>query len=254
MKYLKRYLCSIVLLIVCLLLSAVSVSFGATNDGQVQVPVVIDVSHAIAGVEFAFEYSSGLEFVSYEQSAAVSSATTTSVVVKNGQTHLGFYSADNRYVPVNGKLDCGFFVFNRLGNTDGAQVVKLVEIKLVQVVDKDNTRSELLAPVEIKITSEDNAENSSVNDKDDNNGGTSSTGTKTPSTDNGGNASPPDSVKNSPTNDASDILSTDTKNSPVDAQKDSWLSTNFWVVFVFLIIVVCGVGVFVFLKKRVNPK
>jgi hypothetical protein len=77
-------------------MSVVPVSFGATiNEHQVNVPLVVDLSSAVVGVEFAFEYSSGRDFVSYEKSVAVSSALTTPVVVKNGQTHLGFYNVDN---------------------------------------------------------------------------------------------------------------------------------------------------------------
>ncbi|MCL2173375.1 MAG: hypothetical protein FWB84_07055, partial [Candidatus Bathyarchaeota archaeon] len=61
-------------------------------------------------------------------------------------------------------------------------------------------------------------------------------------------------AKNSPVNnDDKGILSPDSKGSSVDDSKDVGLSVNFWVVvFVVLVVVICGVGVFVFLKKRVK--
>jgi hypothetical protein len=236
-------------MLIIFLMNAPSISFGATvTDGQVRVPLIVEVSYAIAGAEFAFEHSTGLEFVSYEKSSTVSSASTTPVVVKNGQTHFGFYNADNRYTPVNGKLDVGYLVFNRSDN-DG-QLVKLTEIRLVQVIDKDNTRSELLAPVEIKISSENNTEDSSTN-KEGTGGATSSTGTKKPSTATNDGTSLAD-TKNPATNKDGDALPTD-KDLPAGPSKNSWVPDNFWVIIVLLIIATCGAGIF-FLKKRVNPK
>ncbi|MDR0461004.1 MAG: hypothetical protein LBH62_06195 [Nitrososphaerota archaeon] len=259
MKYLKRYSRSItILLAVFLVMNVIPVLFGAAlNDdsGQVQVPLVVDVSYAVAGVEFAFEYSSGLEFVSYEKSPVVSSAINTPVAVRDGRTYLGFYNVDNRYVPENGKLDCGHLIFNRSSN--GSQSVKLIEIKLVQIIDKDTTRSTLLAPVEIKISPESNTENSTTNTNNNNssnNGGDDavlSSGTKSSSIVDGDSVSSSD-AKNSPVNDDDDkgILSPDSKGSSVDDSKDGGLSVNFWVVvFVVLVVVICGVGVFVFSKK-----
>ena len=254
MKHLKHYSYAIGVLAVFLLLNTIPVSFGATpNEGQMQVPLVVDVSHAIAGVEFVFEYSAGLEFVSYEKSTVVSSALNTPVVVKNGRTYLGFYNVDNRYVPENGKLDAGYLIFNRLSND--SQVVKLTEIKLVQVIDKDTTRSELLAPVEINIASENNLVGSSVNDNGAS-GGTSSSATNNPSaTDNAGGSS--SGAKNQPENSKKDVdddvPSVDT-DPFVAGSKDSGLSVDSWIVIVILVIVACGAGVFIFLKKRVNPK
>ncbi|MDR2699369.1 MAG: hypothetical protein LBC12_00870 [Nitrososphaerota archaeon] len=218
----------------------IPVSFGATlNEGRVRVPLVVDVSYAVAGIEFAFEYSAGLEFVSYEKSTVVSSALDTPVVVKKGCTYLGFYNVDNRYMPENGKLDCGYLVFNRSSN--GAQVVKLTEIKLVQVIDKDTTRSTLRAPVEIKISPENNTENTTVNNNDD--GGSADGGSSY------GVKNQPESSKKG----GGDGVSSIDNDSGVEGSKDSWLSASFWVVIVFLVIaVVCGVGIFVFRTKRLR--
>jgi hypothetical protein len=209
-----------------LLLSVVPVSFGAVvDDCQVKVPLVIDLSSGIAGVQFAFEYSTGLEFVSYEKSDAVSSALTTPVVVKNGYTNLGFYNSDNRYVPENGKLDMGYLVFNCLN--DNSQQVTLSEIKLVQVVSDGSTRSEFLAPVEIKVSPENNLGGSSVVGE------------------------PVIGEPASADDGASLISATD---SSVDNPDGFQLSGGLWVVIVLLLAVACGAGIFVTMKKRADSK
>ena len=119
------------------------------GENVVKAPLVVDLSHAIAGADIAFEYSSGLTFVEYERSEAVKSALLTPVVEKNGTTHLGFYWDSNVYEPQDSKLDMGYLVFEYNG-TD-AQTVTLTEIKLIEVVDKDTTNSEILAAKVIRI-------------------------------------------------------------------------------------------------------
>jgi hypothetical protein len=233
---------------VFLLMTVISVSFGAAvNESQVKVPLVIDLSHAIAGAQFIFEYSAGLEFVSYEKSAAVSSALTTPVVVKNGYTHVGFYNVDNRYVPTNGKLDIGYLVFNCL--TTASQQVTLTEIKLVQVVDNDETRSEILPPVKITVSPENTAEIPSVDD----NTSDSSTNNKGSSTNNGKSTSSTDD-KNSPADNGTGVSLISDKDKSVDNPKGSPWSIDYWIVMVLLLIVTCGVGVFIVIKKRSNIK
>ncbi|MCL2135318.1 MAG: hypothetical protein FWH37_07195 [Candidatus Bathyarchaeota archaeon] len=250
-KYSNKLLSIFLVLVVFLLMYVVPVSFGATiSERQVKVPLFVDLSSAIAGAEFAFEYSSGLEFVSYEKSGTVFSAVTTPIVVKNGQTYLGFYNVDNRYAPTNGKLDMGYLIFNC--SDDASQYVTLTEIKLVRVVDNDTTRSEFLAPVEIKISPENNTVDSSVTDTDNT---TSSTGTKDSSINsNDGNTSLP-GVKDSSVNDNDDsVSSTGTKDTIVDISKGSGVPHGFWVIFVILFVVTGGVGVFIIMKKRTNIK
>jgi len=232
---------------VFLLMVIVPVSFSdAINERQVKIPLVIDLPYAIAGAEFTFTYSTGLEFVSYEKSAVVSSALVTPVVVKNGHTYLGFYNADNRYVSENGKLDMGYLVFNCL--TDTPQQVVLTETKLVQVVDSDTTRSEILAPVEIKISSENNLEVSPASVSSSS--GTSTTGAKTSS---GGDGAPLTGAKYSAVDDDNNAP-LDDRNSSVDNPKNSWLPINYWFALVLLFIVACGAGVFIIMKKRANNK
>jgi hypothetical protein len=212
-----------------LLMNVVPVSFGTViNECQVQVPLVIDLSHVIAGAQFTFEYSPGLEFVSYEKSTDVSSALTTPVVVKNGYTHFGFYNADNKYVPKDGKLNVGYLVFNCLN--DNSQQITLTEIKLVQVIDNDTTRSEFLAPVTIKVSPENNGERPLIDGVlkiDD---------------------------KSSTVDIADGVLKIDDKDASVDNSGSFWLPIGFWIALVLLLVVFCSVGVFITIKKRDNIK
>ncbi|MCL2643020.1 MAG: hypothetical protein FWD52_05880 [Candidatus Bathyarchaeota archaeon] len=230
-------------------MNAVSVSLGAVNnnvDRQVQIPLVIDLSYPIAGAQFAFEYSTGLEFVSYEKSNTVSSALTTPVVVKNGRTHLGFYTADNKYVPKDGKLDMGYLVFNCLNNDP--QKITLTEIKLVQITDNGATHGAFLSPVEIKISSENVLEISSVD-------GASSVGAKSSSVNDGDGGTPSSSFgakSSSVDGDGSGdgASSSGIKDLLMDNSEDSWLSVSFWVTLALLFVVACVAGVFIILKKR----
>ena len=237
-KYSNKIMSIILVTTVFLLLTVVSVSFGAAiNERQVKVPLVIDLSYAIAGAQFTFEYSTGLEFVSYEKSTAVFSALTTPVVVKNGYTSVGFYNADNKYVPENGKLDAGYLVFNCLNNS--SQKITLTEIKLVQVVDNGETCSEFLVPVEIQVSPENSSGGSSVDSVkgssvDSANG--SSIGVNGSSEDDDG---------------ASLIVARDLL---VDNLEGFRWSVVFWIAIALLVVAVCGIGVYIVMKKRVNTK
>jgi uncharacterized integral membrane protein len=111
--------------------------------GQVKVPLIIQLPHAIAGAEFKFSYTEGLEFVSFEKSEAIQSALTTPVVERDGSSYLGFFTGDNSCVPENGELHAGYLIFNYSGAP--SQSVTLAEAKLVELVDKDTTTSEVLA-------------------------------------------------------------------------------------------------------------
>ncbi|MDR0459822.1 MAG: hypothetical protein LBH62_00030 [Nitrososphaerota archaeon] len=239
-----------------LLMTTIPGSSGATTtDRQVHVPLVIDLTYAIAGAQFTFEYSTGLDFVSYEKSSDISSAITTPVVVKSGYTSVGFYNTDNQYTPKNGKLDMGYLVFNCLNN--GTQKVTLTEIKLVQVTGNGETRSEFLSPVEIKVTSESSFENSSTNGSG-NDESSLLNSAKGSSSNGSGNA-----VDSSSSNDARDS-STDSdggvsligadENLPVNNSENSMLSVGYWIAIIILLAVVCSASVFIVMKKRVNGK
>jgi len=246
-KYGNRIMSIFLVSAVFLLLSVVPVSFGATiNERQVKVPLVIDVSYAIAGAQFTFEYSSGLEFVSYEKSEVVSSALTTPVVVKNGYTSVGFYNADNKYAPKDGKLDVGYLVFNCLN--DDSQKVTLTEIKLVQIVDNGETRSEFLAPVEIKVLPENDVKGSSVGD----NNSASSIDAKGSSVGDNNSASSIDARDSSADDDSASLIVA--HDLLVDNSEGSGMSVGFWIALVLLVVAVCGIGVFIVMKKRVNIK
>jgi hypothetical protein len=117
---------------------------------EIKVPVTIALSHPIAGAQFKFHHTDGLEFVSFERSNAVRSAIMTPAVAKDGNIHIGFFGRDNGFIPQNGELDAGYLVFSYDGAPD--QTLAMTEVKLVEVIDKDNTRSELITDVyEIKI-------------------------------------------------------------------------------------------------------
>ena len=232
---------------VFLLLSVVPVLFGAvSNEYQVQVPLVIDLSHSIAGAQFAFEYTAGLEFVSYEKSDSVSSALTTPVVVKDGHTHVGFYNTDNKYMSKEGKLDMGYLVFNRL--SDNPQQVTITEIKLVQITDSGATHSEFLTPVEIKISPE-KGNVSSIN----NSSRAAPNDTNVSSANN--NSGTPNDTKITSIDDKSSVTApNDTRDLQADKSEDPWLLRGFWIALGFLFVVVCCVGIFISTKKRVNAK
>ena len=117
---------------------------------EIKVPVTIALSHPIAGAQFQFTHTDGLEFVSFEKSSFVQSAIMTPTVAKNGNIHIGFFGRDNGFVPQGGELNVGYLVFNYSGALN--QTVAMTEVKLVEVVDKDNTKSELLTDIyEIEI-------------------------------------------------------------------------------------------------------
>ena len=117
---------------------------------EVRVPVAISLSHPIAGAQFKFTHTDGLEFVSFERSELVQSAIMTPTVAKDGNIHIGFFSRENSFVPSGSELNAGQLIFNYSGAT--GQTVAMTEVKLVEVIDKDNTKSELITDVyEIQI-------------------------------------------------------------------------------------------------------
>ena len=172
-------------------------------------------------------------------------------MVKNGYTSVGFYNADNKYVPKDGKLDVGYLVFNCLN--DDSQKVTLTEIKLAQIVDNGETRSEFLAPVEIKVLPENSSGGLSVDGAKGSSGdganGGSSIGAKGSSVDDDNASSIGDKDSSADDDSASLIAAHDLL---VDNSKDSGLSVGFWIALVLLVVAVCGIGVFVIMKKRTN--
>ncbi|MCL1975681.1 MAG: MSCRAMM family adhesin SdrC [Firmicutes bacterium] len=124
------------------------------SENQVKIPLIVDVSHPIAGADISFENTSGLVFTNYEPSDAIRQASFTPIVEKNGKTRLGFYSIDNIFLPTNSKLDMGYLIFEYSG---GKQSVTLTEIKLIEVVDKDTTNSEILITKIVNIDGNNNS-------------------------------------------------------------------------------------------------
>jgi len=117
---------------------------------EVKVPVAIALQKPVAGAQFKFSHTDGLEFVSFERSDAVKSAIMTPIVAKDGYINVGFFGRENSFIPQGGALDAGYLVFNHSGAAD--QSVAMTEVKLVEVIDKDTTNSELITDIyEIKI-------------------------------------------------------------------------------------------------------
>ena len=117
---------------------------------EVRVPVAISLSHPIAGAQFEFTHTDGLEFVSFERSEVVQSAMMTPTVARDGNIHIGFFSRENSFVPSGGELNAGQLIFNYSGAT--VQTIAMTEVKLVEVIDKDTTKSELITDIyEIQI-------------------------------------------------------------------------------------------------------
>ena len=109
---------------------------------EVKVPVTIALKHPIAGAQFEFRHTDGLEFLSFERSEAVKSAIMTPTVAKDGKIHVGFFGRDNSFVPKDGELNAGYLVFSHSGAA--GQTLAMTEVKLVDVIDKDTTNSELI--------------------------------------------------------------------------------------------------------------
>jgi hypothetical protein len=202
------------------LINTNTIPVSADSDTrQIQVPIVVDLTYAIAGAEFAFEYTSGLSFITYQKSEAVSSALVTPDVVKNGSTYLGFYNTTNRYAPSNGRLDLGTFIFNYSGNNK--ETVYLSQIKIVTVIDSDTTESRFLEPREYSI------EGQAL--------------TATPINPTGSTS--PNNTSKSPT-----IPSSNTPPSN-DPQQNNWM----WLIVVSIIAVV-GICLFFIIKRRTKQK
>ena len=124
-------------------------SFAAFAE-EVKVPVTIALDRPIAGAQFRFHYTDGLEFLSFEKSDAVQSAMMTPTVAKDGNIHIGFFGRENNFIPQNGELNAGYLVFNYSGAPD--QRLAMTEVKLVEVIDRDTTKSELLTDIyEVQI-------------------------------------------------------------------------------------------------------
>ena len=135
---------------ICLLFCFLMLSAMLAMSEEVRIPVTISLSHPIAGAQFEFRHTDGLEFVSFERSAIVQSAIMTPTVAKDGNIHIGFFGRENSFVPSGGELNAGQLVFNYSGAT--GQTVAMTEVKLVEVIDQDNTKSELITDIyEIQI-------------------------------------------------------------------------------------------------------
>ena len=78
---------------------------------EVKVPVTIALKQPIAGAQFEFRHTNGLEILSFERSDAVKSAIITPTVAKDGNIHIGFFGRENSFVPQRGELNAGYLVW-----------------------------------------------------------------------------------------------------------------------------------------------
>jgi hypothetical protein len=97
---------------------------------QVSIPVTISLSSAIAGAQFEFKPTAGLEFASFERSAAVMPSTPVQAE-KNGNTNVGFFTGSNSFAPTGGALNAGNLVFSWSGAS--GQSVTMSKVLLSRV-------------------------------------------------------------------------------------------------------------------------
>ena len=95
----------------CLLFSGI---VGKAMSEEIKVPVAISLSHPIAGAQFKFKHTDGLEFVSFERSAIAQSALMTPTVARDGNINIGFFGRENSFVPSGGELNAGQLIFNSI--------------------------------------------------------------------------------------------------------------------------------------------
>ena len=107
---------------------AITVDIGVVN---VKIPVLIDLTYNVGAVELSFEYTSGLEFVSYETASTLQGAMSVPAVVENGRTIVGFFGTDNKFAPQSGQLNIGNLVFKYVGND--VQTVTVLETSLTKL-------------------------------------------------------------------------------------------------------------------------
>ena len=117
--------------------NTVTVAAGAT---EVTISLACTTGKgALAGVQFAIEYTPGLEFEKFETQPGIS-ATLTPAIEKNGKTYIGFYAGSNTFVPVENTLLLGYLAFAYTG--EETQTIEITELKLVRLIDSDTTESE----------------------------------------------------------------------------------------------------------------
>lgn len=136
-----KKIASLLMALVILFSMAVPTALAAE---EIKVPISILIPHAVAGVELEMTFTSGLEYVRWEQSTAIRGAGYVDNVANGGYADsgvlkAGIFTAQNKYTPdANGKLDLGYLVFT--GTTAG-QTITISEAKFVRVIDKNTTDS-----------------------------------------------------------------------------------------------------------------
>ncbi|MDR2109509.1 MAG: hypothetical protein LBP28_08665 [Coriobacteriales bacterium] len=139
---------------------AVEIDEGVT---EVKIPIVLIAGNqALAGAELEFSASEGLEFIRYDPAEGIENPVVNAT---DGNQRVGFFSLDNKYVPVNQRLSFGDLVFSYAGAQP--QSITVSEISLhaktgtgaETVVDTRKTTNDVAIPVTRLAAASDNGEN-----------------------------------------------------------------------------------------------
>jgi hypothetical protein len=119
-----------------MLLTGTSAAYAAevpAGGTEVKIPLALESDFAIAGVEIAFNQSSGLEYVRFEPASGAENPIKTTT---GGNTWVGFFSATNKYLPLDGVLNFGNLVFRYSG--DNSENVTIEETRLHSLTGADS--------------------------------------------------------------------------------------------------------------------
>jgi hypothetical protein len=108
-----------------LLPGAVSAVEVPAETTQVSIPVTISASAPIAGGEIEFSSSGGLTYTGFAPATGLENKIETA---KGGKNYIGFFSAENKYVPVEGHITLGRLIFTYGG--DNPESISFSEIRL----------------------------------------------------------------------------------------------------------------------------
>ena len=141
-KSFKKLLAAAVLALLLTAALLPTLSAARAETVEVKLPFSIELDHAIAGAEFEMLCPEGLVFTGIERSEALSRASLTPVVHKNGNTYFGFFTGGNDLLPEDGIFDVGYLIFEHSGTE--ALSITINEARLVELVDRDNTKRTVL--------------------------------------------------------------------------------------------------------------
>jgi hypothetical protein len=132
MKRIQEHIKRIVVAqVLCLTLALTFGTIGASaidvpvNVTEISIPIALSANSAIAGGEIGFSQTSGLKYVRFVPASGIDNTVGTTV---SGTSYIGFFSADNKYRPANGRITLGNLVFGYSGVAPEA--ITFSEIKI----------------------------------------------------------------------------------------------------------------------------